>query len=88
MYRPRSIFFENVILQPYYATMKTIRFVNAHLNASNKAKLANQNALYKINALELNLTFPLIDLLFRGCSCKVFISNEKGIIFESCEVPT
>ena len=87
MYRPRSIFFENVILQPYYATMKTIRFVNAHLNASNKAKLANQNALYKINALELNLTFPLIDLL-RGCSCKVFISNEKGIIFESCEVPT
>ena len=84
----QKLSFIGVILARYYATIKTIRFVNAHLNASNKVELANQNAVYKIIAFELYLTFTLIHFLFRGCSCKLFVSNEKGIIFESGEVPT
>ena len=44
----RLILFRNVILQRYYyeVTIKTFRFVNAHLAASNKIELANQNAAY------------------------------------------
>ena len=40
----------------YDVTMKTFRFVTAHLTASNKAKLANQNAAYKITSLEWIIT--------------------------------
>ena len=38
----RPILLRKVILQRYYdVTIKTIRFFNAHLTASNKGKLAN-----------------------------------------------
>ena len=48
------ILLNNVILQRYYCniTIKTFYFVTAHLTASNKGELANQNAAYKIIALE------------------------------------
>ena len=58
MYRPTFILLRNVILQRYYnaVTMKkTFRFVNAHLTVSNKGELANQNAVYRIIALECSL---------------------------------
>ena len=40
----------NVILQRCYydVTIKTFRFVNAHLTASNKGELANQNKCNRI----------------------------------------
>ena len=37
----RLILLRNVILQRYDVTIKTIRFFNANLTASNKGKLAN-----------------------------------------------
>ena len=51
----RFILLRNVILQSCYydVTIKTFRFVNEYLTASNKGELANQNTAYKINALEL-----------------------------------
>ena len=36
----------------YDVTMNTFRFVNTHLTTSNKGELANENAAYKIIALE------------------------------------
>ena len=44
----------NVILQRNYydVTIKTFRFVNAHLTDAKKDELSNQNAAYKIIALE------------------------------------
>ena len=51
--------------------MKKIRFVNALLTASNKGELANQNATYKLIALELyfNTIEILYFILFQG-SCQ------------------
>ena len=47
-------------MQHYYddITIKTFCFVDAHLTASNKGKLANQNTAYKIIKLESDL-FPI-----------------------------
>ena len=58
MYRPiHLILLRNLILQRYHndVTIKTFRFDNAHLTAPNKGKIANQNAAYKIIALESSL---------------------------------
>ena len=48
------VLLRNVILQRYYydVTVKTFRFGNARMTAWNKGELANQNAAYKIIALE------------------------------------
>ena len=50
----RLILLRNVILHRYYydITVKTFHFVNAHLTASNKGELTNQNAAYKTIALK------------------------------------
>ena len=42
--------------------MKIFRFVTTHLTASNKGELPNQNAAYKIIALEL--CFNTIEILY------------------------
>ena len=54
MYRPMSYFVRKVILQCdfYDVTIKQFRFINAHFAASNYGILFNQNAAYKIIALE------------------------------------
>ena len=49
----RFILLRKVILQLYFdVTIITFGFGNAHLTNSNKSELANQNAAYKIIALE------------------------------------
>ena len=56
----------NVILQRYFyhVTIKKICFFNAHLTASNKGESANQNAAYKIIALEIKVSDLLTYNLF------------------------
>ena len=44
----------------YDVTLKTFRFINSHLTASNKGESANQNAAYKIIALKLLINLMVI----------------------------
>ena len=60
----RLILLRNVILQRYYydITIRSFRFVNVHLIASNKGESANQKAAYKIIVLidlSVSIQFPI-----------------------------
>ena len=54
--RTHLMLLRNFNLHCYHYDNKTFRFVNAHLTASNKGELANQNTAYKNIPLELAVT--------------------------------